>query len=170
MLKKILLVLISALFLLAGTCAAEETGDALQCEGIVGPYVWMDYELSVDSVRVAPCSELFGGVTLGSRTMKEDTRILVQIQDPMVQIRLLAGEDGIAYADLIQDNFTQFMLVDASGEEIPLYGFSWWGVGFDPEKGFGSADVQEGFLLNYFLPEGVNAEELVLTLRPSDAE
>ena len=170
MMKRVFsLMLAVCLSLCAVLCAAEGDEKTIACEGITGPYQWLNYELTVDSIRVAPGGELFTGATLGSRFVKEDNRIVSQIKETRVEIRLLGGDDGVAYEDLIQDNIAQFVLRDASGEEIPLYCWSWWGVGFDPEKGFGSFDVQEGFLLFYFLPEGVNAEDLTLTVENTPA-
>ncbi len=145
----------------AGCCLAE--GDA-QYPGITGPYHWLGYELNVQSVQVAPGGELFSTGTLGTRFVKEDNRILSQIKETMLQICLTGGEDGVAFADLTPDNIQQFVLKDENGEEIPLYCWSWWGVGYSDEKGFGSYDQQEGFFLFYFLPDGVAPETLTLTV------
>ena len=80
------------------------------------------------------------------------------------------GEDGVAFADLTPDNIQQFVLKDENGEEIPLYCWSWWGVGYSDEKGFFTEESQEGFSLMYFLPDGVNAEDLVLSVEAGTAE
>ena len=156
MMKKAICLLLAACFSLCAVfCAAEEeAGQIIQCEGIAGPYQWLNYELTVDTVRVLPSEEVLKGP--GNENPPTDT---------MLEVRLLGGEDGILYADITEDNLKKFALRDAAGEEIPLYSMSCWGVGFDKETAtFSTFDVQEGFLLYYFLPDGTNAEELVLTV------
>ena len=160
------LLLAACLCLCAGFCAAEDV-ETVECEGIAGPYPWLAYELTVESVRVGPGGPMFSTGTIGSRFIKDDNRILSQIKETMVCVRLLGGDDGVAYADLTEENITQFVLRDASGEVVPLYCWSWWGVGFSSDTGFGSYDIQEGFMLFYFLPDGTDAQGLVLTVEPA---
>ena len=161
------LILAVCLCLGTGLGLAEGT---VQAKGIAGPYQWLNYELTVDAVKVAPGGELFSGPMRASRFIKQDNRIVTQIKETMVEIRLLGGEGGVAYADLEQEKIEQFVLKDASGEVIPLYCWSWWGVGYSDEKGFFTEESQEGFSLMYFLPDGVNAEDLVLSVEAGTAE
>ena len=163
MLKRMFCLLLCACLCLCASLGAAEVEEKT-CVGIAGPYAWQGYELSVDAVLVGPGGELFSGAMLASRILdKNDSRIMTQITDRMVEIRLLGGPDGIKYEDMAGDEkFTAFVLKDAAGEALQMYCWSWWGVGWDSVKGFGTADTQEGFMLVYYLPDGVNAEDLTL--------
>ena len=162
--KKTLTALLMVLCLVASVCFA-----AAEQAGIAGPYEWKGYELTVESVRTGNGKELDDGSTRGMRYRVEDSRVFVNIPETLLEIRLLGGPEGIKFEDIRSDeNIALFRLTDAAGEEIPIYSWCWWGVGFDEEKGFGSYDLQEGFMLYYFLPDGTAAEDLTLTVLPEE--
>ena len=129
--------------------------------------------------KLAPVAKGLHRCLLDSEEVYRVVNILEEAQENIlsqnprlkrVEIRLLGGEGGVAYADLEQEKIEQFVLKDASGEVIPLYCWSWWGVGYSDEKGFFTEESQEGFSLMYFLPDGVNAEDLVLSVEAGSAE
>ena len=162
------LLLVICLALGAGLAAAEV--ETKECEGIKGPYQWQDYELTVESVKVGPGNELFTGSMMGSRFFGDGSDTVLQIKETMVGITLLGGEKGVAMADLDTEKLKQFVLKDAAGNVVPMYCWSWWGVEYSPDTGFRTFDTQEGFILFAYLPEGVDADGLVLTVEAPAAE
>ena len=155
-----------AAFLLVLCLAGTACFAAAEQAGITGPVQWKGYELAVDSVRTGSGKELDDLSMRGSKYMEENSPNLTDITETLLEIRLLGGEDGVKLEDVLDaENKSLFVLTDAAGQEIPLFCFSWWGVGFDPATGFGSYDPQEGFLLYYDLPDGVSAEDLTLSVR-----
>ena len=72
------LLLAVCICLFAGAAPAEDT---VQAEGVTGPYQWLDCELTVDSIRVAPGGDLFSGPMRGTRFIKQDNRVLSQIRE-----------------------------------------------------------------------------------------
>lgn len=123
-------------------------------EGIEPEYKWLKYTLKVDSVEIVPGTEV-------------DRSPFSTVQDKtFVKVRFLATDEQIATTDLdVNGELPQFHMTDRSGNELPLYSVSYWGVGFDMEKGtFYSADTQEGFFL-HFTADGVSeTDDLILTV------
>ena len=123
---------------------------------------WQNYDLTVESVRVAPGKEMDDGSTRGTKFATSDDRLFGKIDDDMLEIRL--GRDINMEDVRDKEKVGQFLLKDANGNEIPLYCWSWLGVTFTDGK-FGDTPVQDYFLIYYMMPEGVSVGDLTFSVR-----
>ena len=86
-----------------------------------------------------------------------------------VEIHFKAKDGQIKSDDIMDsDKTAQFVLEDAQGNKLSCLTFQIWGVQFDVETAqFSTDETQEKFSLLYELPDGVNLEDLTLTVSGS---
>ena len=160
--KKRLTALLLALCLisLAGFAMAE--GGAEQGLAAGNTVHWLNYDLTVESVRIGPGKEMDDGSTRATKFSGSDDRLVSRIDDNLLEIRL--GKDISAEDVSSKESVGLFLLKDASGNEIPLHCWSWLGITFSNGQ-FGNAPVQDCILLYYFIPDGVTESDLSFSVR-----
>lgn len=117
-----------------------------QDEGTEQTLDWLSYSLVVDELREIEDSDTFQLDDLPSGTR-------------YVVVRLLSAEGEIRSED-VTEQAASIHLRASSGDDFGPYVQVMWGVAFDPETGFSTKDVQEGFYLLFTVPKDITLQEL----------
>lgn len=122
-----------------------------ECEraGILPDIVWMGHTLRADAIEPAD----------------ERTRNSINYmpKGDLVSLKLIDAESSIPTEDLIEENIKAIKLMTEEGEECTPLFWTYWGVGFDAEKGtFYSDPMQEGFSIIFDIPANTDFGSLIL--------
>ena len=133
--------------------SAEEENQPLP-SGIQREYNWLSYTVTVAYAKVVQGKD--AGLAPTAPNYEAD----------FVEIHFKAKDGQINSDDIMDpDKTAQFVLEDAQGNKLSCLTFQIWGVQFDVETAqFSTDETQEKFSLLYELPDGVNLEDLTLTV------